>query len=114
MIDKKYFKLTENVGGFTHIKVVITYNLGGINYFNMSNEPRGYYASVYPMQVGENFEVTRGFSGYKVFLFGVQRKSKNAESAAIQELNKKLPLVIQVLLTKHNIALENPNENLTF
>lgn len=114
MIDKKYFKLIENAGGFTHIKVVITYNLGGINYFNMNSEPRGYYASVYPMQVGENFEVTRGFSGYRVFLFGVQRKSKNAESTAIRELNKKLPLVIQELLTKHNIELENPNENLTF
>ena len=114
MIDKKYFELAKNIGGFTHIKVAITYNLGGMNYFNMSNEPRGYYASVFPTQVGENFEVTRGFSGYRVFLFGVQRKSKNAESVAVRELNKKLPLVIQEVLTKHNIELENPNENLTF
>ena len=114
MIDKKYFKLAENVGGFTHVKVSISYNLGGMNYFNMSNEPRGYYASIYPVQVGESFEVTKGFSGYRFLIMEVKRQSEISLNAAIAELSKKLPPVIMQVLEKHHIALENPNENLTF
>ena len=57
------------------IKVQVYYDMGGINYFTYKNESRGVYLSVTPVELGDVFEKTTLFKGYKVLLEEANRYS---------------------------------------
>jgi hypothetical protein len=67
----------------THLEVKVEYNLGGMNYFSYQNEARGYYASVSPVTVGEHTISYSAFSGVKVLLLEVKKRSKKSEEKAV-------------------------------
>lgn len=91
----------SEVGEFTHLKLVISYNKGGVNYWTYKNEKRGYYVSVTPVTRGENFESAYLFSGYKFLTAETSRYSeKQLKLAAANIDNWKLFEVITFLYTE--------------
>ena len=85
-VYKKY--IVAKGEGVNRLKVECYYDLGGMNYWNYKNEPRGYYVSVTPVEVadrdGWRSESYVMFSGVKKLVKEVARKSaKAAEQAKI-------------------------------
>ena len=83
---KKYIELKENHSA-THLKIEVYYNLGGYNAFTGKSEPRGYYLSVSPVTLshtdyGVTLESYTAFSGLKLCIKEVTRKSEKAARAA--------------------------------
>ena len=96
---------TENV----FVKVETYYNLGGMNYFTYKVELRGYYLSVTPVE-----RINRGsyimesytaFSGYKMLLKEVKRKSKKAEMEAEQIAADEMQRIIDQVLMEQGLEL---------
>lgn len=84
------------------IEISVRYNIGGINYSNYKQEPRGYYVHVQPIKIKDEASFTvisfRAFTGYKQFLFGVTRQSKKqAERAEILAREVLKEMVQQVM-----------------
>jgi len=114
---KKYFKVKANSGiTENNIKITIDYELGGHNMFSGNVNRRGYYLYAQPVTLTENeyngrsytSESTMMFSGFKVFLKEVGRKSEKAykeavELARLQE-NK------NIILNKYGNYLEDKLE----
>jgi hypothetical protein len=78
-ISQRYEKIEGYDYEFEH---ELTYDLGGINYFTGDHEPRGYYASVTPVQIGRKADGTiqcrtfAAFSGTKRCVLPCQRQSE--------------------------------------
>lgn len=94
---KKYIKLE---GKSQELKVQVFYAKGGMNYFNYKTEPRGYWVSIQPVNVDRNengvvWESFDMFSGYKVFLLEVKRKSDKAYKQAIELAESKIPEMVE-------------------
>lgn len=85
---KKFIELKENETRNNFLKIETAYNLGGYNVFTHKAEARGYYLSVSPVErstrEGITFESYTAFSGVKIYLLEVTRKSKKAEERAEQ------------------------------
>lgn len=83
---KKFIAVKENSSKTTHLKIEVYYNLGGYNCFTHKTDARGYYLSVSPVtrydRDGVQFESYTAFSGVKMCLLEVSRKSKKAEENA--------------------------------
>lgn len=82
------------------LRVSVYYNLGGFNYFTSRSEERGYYLSVTPIKRSSNNGIVMreyaAFSGFKKLLLEVKRKSKKAESQALELASDEL---IEELIT---------------
>lgn len=91
------------------LKVEVYYNLGGMNYFTYKVEPRGYYLSVTPIERvnrgGYITETCAAFSGYKVLLKEVKRKSKKAETEAEQIAAERMDPIIDRVLIEQGLEL---------
>lgn len=105
---KSYYLPIENSD--QQLMVDIYYSLGGMNYFNYKNEPRGYYASITPVKVKqyEGYSTTEfgAFSGIKTFLLECKRKSTKAEKEAIalftdEKRNELIDKVLSKVDLKH-------------
>ena len=64
-----------------HVKIVIDYEIGGMNYFSGSVNRRGIYIYITPVQRSEHGETVALFgnaqeSGFKIMLEELQRKSQ--------------------------------------
>ena len=96
---------TENV----FVKVETYYNLGGMNYFTYKVELRGYYLSVTPVErVDHGSYITESctaFSGYKMLLKEVKRKSKKAEMEAEQIAADEMQRIIDRVLIEQGLEL---------
>lgn len=103
---KTYLKLKDNGLKATHLKVETYYSLGGMNYFTYKNEERGYYLSVVPVERGNGMEGFVAFSGVKQLLYAVKRKSKKAEEEAEKLSASCLESLINHVLKKNNLELE--------
>lgn len=68
----------------TFIVVSVYYDKGGMNYFTGNNERRAYYASATPVEIANGFESFKAFSGNKLVVLEVKRKSGAAEAKAIE------------------------------
>ena len=77
----------SEVGEFTHLKVVISYNKGGINYFTYKNETRGYYVSVTPVTRGERFESFYLLSGGRFITDETKRYSEKGLKIAAANID---------------------------
>lgn len=86
----EYFKAK---GENNFLKVELFYSLGGINYWNYKNEPRGYFVSVCPVtrekhEYGGRSYYSEGFtigSGRKMLVEPCARKGKGAEARALEK-----------------------------
>ena len=82
---KKYESIE---GSNKELKIEVFYDKGGMNYFNSKNEPRGYWLSMRQVERDrrENGVVIESygmFSGAKMFLLEVKKKSEKAYEQAI-------------------------------
>lgn len=82
---KKYEKIE---GSNKELKIEVYYDKGGMNYFNGKNEPRGYWLSMRQVEVQRTdrsivIESYGMFSGAKMFLNEVKKKSDKAYQLAL-------------------------------
>ena len=106
---KEYLELKGNAKNCTHLKVEVYYDLGGMNYFTGRGERRGYYLSVCPVERTErNGFISEGytaFTGNKVLLKEVPRKSKKAELEAYRTAEEVNNYYIDKVLKKNGLEL---------
>lgn len=92
------------------VKVKTYYSLGGVNYFNYSQEARGYYVSVSLVdRVVKNGYATESFSmmdGYKLLLREVKRASKKAEQISDEIAMDCARPIIERVCQEHSIEIE--------
>lgn len=85
------FDLGREVKGDNHVSVSFYVGEGGINYFTYKQEKKGYYISVTPQTVEEHngYSTVRTtmFSGLKMLLKEVSRKSKKSFNECINEID---------------------------
>ncbi len=89
---KKYEKIE---GTDKQLKIEIYYDKGGMNYFNGKNEPRGYWLSMRQVERkvedhGVVIESYGMFSGAKMFLNEVKKKSDKAYQLALSMAEEKI------------------------
>lgn len=86
------FDLGRKVKGDSHITVSFYVGEGGINYFTSRTEKKGYYVSLIPQTYekknGYSTVRTTAFSGLKMLLKEITRKSNKQFENCIQELTK--------------------------
>lgn len=112
---KKYLKLRTGAGKATHLKVELNYQLGGTNMFTYKREPRGYYLSAVPVERMEReggvmMEGFIAFTGTKVLVKEVSRKSAKAEREAEQGASEYEAKLIQHVLDTNGLELEEVSE----
>lgn len=93
-------------GGTRVIEARVYYHLGGMNYFSGSTEPRGYYLGCTPIEKGPDFTKFTGFSGIKVLIKTVNRKSPKAAQEAIALAMPKVDELVQRVCAKNNVHLQ--------
>lgn len=102
---KDYIKVNDT----QHIEVSVYYSKGGMNYWTYKNEPRGYYLSVTPVvrRIGNGFVSTeyQCFSGTKVLLNEVSRKSKSAYNKALESYKGELGRLMEHVISKNKIEV---------
>ena len=107
---KKYLELKANGKSATHLKCEVYYSLGGMNYFTYERERRGYYASVTPVERkscgnGVMMEGYMAFTGTKMLLKEVSRKSAKAEAEAEKIAENAFNRLIDYVLNKNGLEL---------
>ncbi len=104
-ISTKYRKTT----GKEELQIEVYYSLGGWNNFNATNEPRGYWLSISPVERDEQTHMlafTLG-RGRKKFLneTRVDRKGGKAEQEAIRLAALYEAELLQVVCREENLEL---------
>lgn len=99
---KKYEKIE---GSNKELKIEVYYDKGGMNYFNGKNEPRGYWLSMRQVEVQRTdrsivIESYGMFSGAKMFLNEVKKKSDKAYQLALSMAEEKIPELKAHVLSK--------------
>lgn len=89
-----------------YIRVDFDYSKGGYNYFTYKQEPRGYYIHVSPVYRSGNMETYTAFSGMKVCLLEVTRKSNKAEAEALAIYEAEKQKYINYIAQKHGLKIE--------
>lgn len=107
---KMYYELKENSAHATHLKCELYYSLGGMNYFTGKREGRGYYASVVPVERksygnGMMMEGYMAFTGTKMLLKEVSRKSAKAEAEAEKIAEDAFNRLIEYVLNENGLEL---------
>lgn len=104
---KKYLKVkAAPEGKTTHLRVETIYNKGGMNVFTYQTERRGYYLHVTPVERRGNMESFIAFSGTKMLLKEVTRKSAKAEQEADAMADQRMPELVKYILSKNGLELE--------
>lgn len=100
-------KRYELVEGNTHLKIEVYYHKGGMNYFTYKQEARGYWLSVCPVELakgnGHTMETYTAFSGSKLLMKEVKRKSDKAYTEALQLAAEKEQMLIERVLERHGL-----------
>jgi hypothetical protein len=90
------------------LKVEVSYNIGGMNYFQGVNMKRGYYLSVTPTRINRNeageivSTTTTAFSGYTELILETKRKSEKQFQEAIKLAEPREEELILATLRKNN------------
>ena len=91
------------------MQVEIYYTLGGYNVWNYKVDPRGFYLSITPMKHevknGYVSETYSAYTGLRQILLRVERRSKRAETIAVNEAAKILTPLIRQVCDKNNLPL---------
>lgn len=106
---KNYITVKENTSGVTHLKVKVYYDLGGYSNFTYTEKKRGYYVSVTPVKRwdvdGVQMESFTAFTGFKMLVKEVSRKSKKAETEAIAAAEKIQAKMIVCVCKEQNLEI---------
>lgn len=109
---KKYIRLKENNQNVNNVEIEVYYNLGGSNIFTGKTEARGYYLRILPVNIedkdGYNLITFGAFTGLKLCLKTVKRKSAKAEQEAIEKVLSNLENLVKFAL--QNTGLEIAKE----
>ena len=81
---KKYFKTT--MADATDIKLEVYYYKGGYNLFTYEPERRGIYFSISPVNLDGVWESYTAFSGTKICVKELNRKSDKALNEAVSKI----------------------------
>lgn len=94
------------------LEVTVSYSLGGANYFQGTQERRGYWLHVSPIGIkkenGYNvkaFTIGSGPKGYKAFLLEVKRRTAKADADALKLAATKERDLIEKVLAAGGLAL---------
>jgi hypothetical protein len=103
---KNYEKIE---GSNKELKIEVYYNKGGMNYFSGKVEARGYYLSVSPVERQQQnnsivIESWAAFSGTKVLIKEVTRKSEKAFQEAILLAEARIDELRKYVLDKNNLV----------
>lgn len=108
---KKYIKLAENDKGMTHAEISVYYNLGGYNLATYKEEARGYYLMILPIKRedkgGYILNTFEGFSGLKLCLQTVNRKSAKAEREAIDKVLSNIEQLVNFALQDTDFKVDS-------
>ena len=107
---KKYIEVKENPKKITHLKIELYYSLGGYNNWFRTQEPRGYYLAVEPIErmvqdEGYTLERYAAFSGIKQTIKQVTRKSKKAEAEAEKLAADAMDNLIDYACKEHGLEI---------
>ena len=69
-----------------HYEVEVRHSQGGMNYLAHKTEARGFYASVCPIERGENWTTYTGFSGTKILLEENKRFNRKRFDQLVDEV----------------------------
>lgn len=100
---KKYLSVQGN--DVNCLKIEVYYHLGGINYFTYKDEQRGYYLSISPINKRGNTESYTAFSGIKILLLEVKRKSNKSYNEALKLAKDLEEKYIKYVCDRNNLKL---------
>lgn len=96
-----------------YIRETLYYSLGGYNYFSYKQESRGYYISVTPVtresRGGVVMESYTAFTGTKICVHPVQRKSAKAAKIAEEKAAQVSAQLIAMVCAENGIQIEKEN-----
>jgi len=81
------------------------YSLGGTNFFTCTNEPRGYYFSVSPIEITEHMRCFSAFSGFKSLIQPAKRFNQK-ELDKLEVISELQNNFINLVLKKNNLTLK--------
>jgi hypothetical protein len=84
----KFYHKLEKDKEHTHAKITITYNLGGINYFDGNHERRGIYVIFSKVNKGPHSESFTPMASYNFKILA--RELNRFNKKKIEELTKKI------------------------
>ena len=91
------------------ITTEIYYSKGGMNYFTSNNEKRGYYFGIMPEEYKDGWKTCTAFSGIKICILEVARKSKSAYEKAKAMFDKCENEYLQNFCNQKGYTLVNIN-----
>ena len=96
-------------GSNKELKIEVYYSKGGMNYFSSQVEARGYYLSVSPVERQQQnssivIESFAAFSGTKVLIKEVARKSEKAFQEAILLAEARIDELRKYVLDKNKLV----------
>lgn len=100
---KKYLSVQGD--GVNCLKIEVYYHLGGMNYFTYKEEKRGYYLSILPIDKKGNIETCVAFSGIKILLLEVKRKSNKSYNEALKLAEDLEEKYIKYVCDRNNLEL---------
>lgn len=116
---KRSFHLVPNKSNRENsLDVEVAYELGGINWYNGQNNPRGYYLRAIPSETRINDDGKGGSyvsvteilgKGFKFLLLPVSRRSKKSEKEAEELAFEKLQWLVDKTCNEYELQLRHPN-----
>lgn len=104
---KKIIYLDKPTEDANALVIEVYYDKGGINYFTYKVERRGYYLSVCPVLKSDGLISYTSFSGTKLLLKEVARKSAKAEAEAEEIAKGKVADLVASVCNRNGIAIPN-------
>lgn len=110
-----YFELEKPIEGYTHAKIDVHYQLGGINFGTYKQEKRGYYIyfTLCNYHIENGYIVTEyyplfGTYSFKVFVLSVNRQSKSKQSKLKQIIQRNINSIVDKFINKdfNNLATQ--------
>ena len=104
---KKYIKTSEEG---KELKVTLTYQKGGYNHFHGTEEKRGYYVGIQPIEIqrmdnGVQIESFMMFSGVKRLVHEVKRQSDKGYNEALAKSEGVEKELIEYICNKNGLSI---------
>lgn len=104
--DREYLlPLKENEHGWNKLSIELKYNIGGNNGYR--DEERGYYLHVQPFKIAGGVRTMGAYTGSKMLVHKVARKSKSAQETARKKADENLGRLANYVLRNNRIELDD-------
>ena len=102
------------IEGNEFIVAKLDYDLGGYNWATYKPKPRGYYLHIQPMEIEGNMVTFGAFTGYKMIIHEVDRKSakgyKEGIRKVVEEQNTLVENIVRAIFGQQHFPLEKTEE----